>query len=82
MCEAVEDKRIEVLVSRTISVNKGICEFHAERGCVIQRRNFDAVVLCTGYRLDFPWLKLEGFRANPRAWFLHCFPDGVGHSLS
>jgi dimethylaniline monooxygenase (N-oxide forming) len=82
MCEAVEDKRIEVLVSRTISVNKGICEFHAERGCAIQRRNFDAVVLCTGYRPDFPWLKLEGFRANPRAWFLHCFPDGVGHSLS
>lgn len=86
MCEALEEGKIEVLVSPTISTNGRICEFQLARDGIvdIQQRSFDAVVLCTGYRLDFSWLKLgdREFRVNPRSWFLHCFPPGLGNSLA
>uniref|UniRef100_A0A6T8PNM8 Uncharacterized protein n=1 Tax=Hemiselmis andersenii TaxID=464988 RepID=A0A6T8PNM8_HEMAN len=37
-------------------------------------RDVDDAVACTGYRIDLSWLKgVEGFQANPRTWYKHCF---------
>ena len=48
--------------------------------------DFDVIVCCTGYQLDFNWLhienddsnlgKVEGVNTNinPRTWYKHCFP--------
>ncbi|CZR56845.1 uncharacterized protein PAC_06734 [Phialocephala subalpina] len=80
MCEALHEKKIEVQVCLTISARKQTCEFHMLDGTA-QQRDFDAVVLCTGYRTEFPWIQLENFNPNPRSWFLHCFPEDLGHCL-
>jgi dimethylaniline monooxygenase (N-oxide forming) len=80
MCEALHDQKIEVLVSPTISSRQQTCEFQMPDGTK-ESRDFDAVVLCTGFRTQFPWLKVEGLTPNPRTWFLHCFPEGLGHCL-
>ncbi len=91
MCEALQNGKIDVLVSPTLSVRDDgrTCEFQTlgfstdkARSDRHQAREFDAVVLCTGYRTEFPWLKVDpakyrGFRTdNARSWFLHCFPPG------
>jgi dimethylaniline monooxygenase (N-oxide forming) len=80
MCEALEEEKIDVLVCPTVSVRERICDFDMPDG-TIERRDFDAIVLCTGFHAEFPWLKLKDFVSNPRAWFLHCFPEGLGQSL-
>jgi dimethylaniline monooxygenase (N-oxide forming) len=80
LCEALHEKKIEVLVCPTISARKQTCEFQMPDGTK-QHREFDAVVLCTGFRTEFPWLRLDRFVPNPRAWFLHCFPPNLGHCL-
>jgi dimethylaniline monooxygenase (N-oxide forming) len=41
----------------------------------------DTVVLCTGYQTDFSWLEAPGLDWNPRSWFKHCFPPGLGDKL-
>lgn len=79
MCEALHQHKIEVLVSPTVRANGAVCEFILADGTVKQRV-FDAIVLCHGYRTEFPWLKVP-VSPNPRDWFLHCFPPGLGHSL-
>ena len=43
--------------------------------------DLDVVVLCTGYRTDFSWLDVPGLDWNPRTWFKHCFPAGLGDRL-
>lgn len=80
MCEALHERKVEVLVSPTISARERTCEFHMPDD-TRQKRDFDAVVLCTGFRTEFPWLELEEFNPNPRSWFLHCFPEDLGHCL-
>jgi dimethylaniline monooxygenase (N-oxide forming) len=80
MCEALHEKRIEVLVCPTISASEQICAFHMTDG-TRHRRDFDAIVLYTGYHIEFPWLKVKDFNPSPRDWFLHCFPEGSGHCL-
>jgi dimethylaniline monooxygenase (N-oxide forming) len=80
MCEALHEGKIEVVVCPTILTRGRTCEFHIPDGTK-QQRDFDAVVLCTGFRTQFPWLRLKEFIPNPRAWFLHCFPEGLGHCL-
>ena len=46
----------------------------------------DLIILCTGFSLDFDWIKIEGGRedieANPRSWFKHCFPPGLGDKVA
>ncbi|KAI3397988.1 hypothetical protein diail_9965 [Diaporthe ilicicola] len=79
VCEALHERKIEVLVSPTARARGTVCDFTLADGTVKQRV-FDAMVLCHGYRTEFPWLKVPVSR-NPRDWFLHCFPPGLGHNL-
>ena len=80
MYEALHEKKIEVLVSQNVLASDRTCEFQMRDGTT-ERREFDAIVLCNGYRMEFPWLQVEKFNSNPRSWFLHCFPEGLGHCL-
>ncbi|KAK3214778.1 hypothetical protein GRF29_19g1266003 [Pseudopithomyces chartarum] len=80
MCEAWEDGKIEVLVTPRVSAEGETVEFTMPDGSV-QRRDFDVVVLCTGYTTTYPWLKIKDFNTDPRSWYLHCFPEKLGHCL-
>jgi dimethylaniline monooxygenase (N-oxide forming) len=85
MCEAVGEGLVEVLVSPNMSSSGLVCKFQVvgpsnnKKG---PQREFDAVVLCNGYRTEYPWIKVDGLSSNPREWFLHTFPPGLGHCLS
>ncbi|KAI1334897.1 hypothetical protein F5Y15DRAFT_409363 [Xylariaceae sp. FL0016] len=79
MAEAVKGGGLEVIVSPYMSAKGATCTFDR-----LRKRDFDVVVLCTGYRLAFPWLQIPdayGFEPNPRSWYLHCFPRGLGDRL-
>ena len=83
MCEALHEKKIEVVVCPTLFAQGRLCEFQMSDGTTGQRR-FDAIVLCTGFRTAFPWIHLPehaSLSSNPRSWFLHCFPKKLGHCL-
>ncbi|KAK9414631.1 putative FAD/NAD(P)-binding domain-containing protein [Seiridium unicorne] len=80
MCEALQQGSIEVLVSPTISTSGRICEFRTNDHLKLHRE-FDVILLCSGFHAEFPWLKLKDFNADPRSWFLHCFPEGLGRCL-
>lgn len=83
MCEALHRGKIEVLVAASLSTTGRNITFQLEDG-TSQEREFDAMVLCNGFRTEFPWIHLSGkddLSANPRSWFLHCFPEGLGHCL-
>jgi len=47
---------------------------------------FDVVVACTGFGLDFDWISTSdattSLTTNPRTWFKHCFPPGMGEHLA
>ena len=47
---------------------------------------FDVIVACTGYDLDFNWISYSNpdhkLDVNPRTWFKHCFPAGMGEHLA
>lgn len=47
----------------------------------LRARDIDTVILCTGYRADLSWIEVEGLDSNPRTWFKHCFPAGLGDKL-
>jgi dimethylaniline monooxygenase (N-oxide forming) len=83
MCEALQAKKIEVLITPSVSTNGRKCTFEMADG-TRQDREFDAIVMCTGFRTEFPWIHLPGKEAlswKPRSWFLHCFPERFGHCL-
>lgn len=80
MCEAWGDGKIEVLITPDVSTKGKSVEFTMPDGH-LEKREFDVVVLCTGYSAQFPWLKVANFDANPRSWYLHCFPKDLGHCL-
>ena len=80
MCEAWEDDKIEVLVTPDVSARENTVAFNMPNGQV-QKRDFDVIVLCTGYTTTYPWLKLKDFNTDPRSWYLHCFPEGLGDCL-
>ncbi|KAF2735613.1 FAD/NAD(P)-binding domain-containing protein [Polyplosphaeria fusca] len=80
MCEAWESGIINVRTCPQISVRGRTVRFHTSAR-VTEPREFDAVVLCTGFRCEFPWLKVKNFDKNPRAWYLHCFPKDMGQCL-
>lgn len=79
MCEALHQRKIEVLVAPTVKARGTECDFTLADGTV-EQRVFDSIVLCHGYRTKFPWLQVP-VSTNPRDWFLHCFPPGLGHCL-
>lgn len=56
----------------------------ARRGAVgpVALDDVDVVVLCTGFRTDFSWIEVEGLDWNPRTWWKHCFPPGLGDALA
>ncbi|KAF2117896.1 hypothetical protein BDV96DRAFT_489322 [Lophiotrema nucula] len=80
MCEAWHNGRIEVLTCAKVSAHGHTVNFHTQTDN-IEQREFDVVLLCTGFRTTFPWLKLPAFDTNPRSWYLHCFPKDFGHCL-
>jgi len=80
MCEAWGEGKIEVLITPTVSAKGKEVQFRMPDGRV-ESREFDVVVLCTGYTTTYPWLKLDAFDANPRSWYLHSFPEHLGHCL-
>ena len=83
MYEALHKKRLDMIVAPSISSRGQTCEFHMKDGTT-RTKSFDAVVLCSGFNIEFPWIKLPGDTSlsyNPRSWFMHCFPPDVGHSL-
>ena len=80
MCEAFQERKMDIVTTPTISADGRTVEFQMPVGTV-QHREFDAIVLCTGFRSHFPWLKLESFDPNPGSWWLHCFPERLGGSL-
>lgn len=79
MCEALHQRKIEVLVAPRVEARGLVCDFTLAGGTV-KRRAFDTIILCHGYRTEFPWLKVP-VSTNPRDWFLHCFPGGLAHCL-
>jgi len=52
---------------------------------VLERR-FDVLVACTGFGLDFDWITTSDpaveLTTDPRTWFKHCFPPGMGEHLA
>ncbi|KAK9772278.1 putative FAD/NAD(P)-binding domain-containing protein [Seiridium cardinale] len=80
MCEALQQGSIEVLVGPTISTSGRICEFRTNDHSKLHRE-FDVILLCIGFNAEFPWLKLKNCNADPRSWFLHCFPEVLGRCL-
>lgn len=64
MCEALEQQKIEVVVSSPVTTLGTSCRFEV-RGGEGKERQFDAVVLCHRYRTAFPWLKVL-VSPNPR----------------
>ena len=48
--------------------------------------DFDVVVACTGFGLDFDWISTSDpdveLTKNPRTWFKHSFPPGMGDALA
>ena len=82
LCEAVGEGKVQVIVSPSMSSKQSTCDFRTAENTPIQQREFDAVVLCNGYLTEFPWLKVDNLSSNPRDWFLHTFPAGLGHTLS
>ncbi|KAK5173418.1 uncharacterized protein LTR77_002099 [Saxophila tyrrhenica] len=81
MCEAIHDGKLEALVSTKVSANGNTVTLQLANG-VQGHRQFDAIVLCTGFATSFPWLKVDDLDTNPRSWFLHCFPEGLGDRLA
>ena len=40
------------------------------------------MIVCTGFHLNFDWLQPPTpVQPNPRLWFKHCFPPGLGDKL-
>ncbi|KAI0862320.1 hypothetical protein F4860DRAFT_472959 [Xylaria cubensis] len=86
MCEAVSQGKLQVIVKSTMLASGTTCKFSNADGMKDSTilREFDAIVLCTGYQASFPWIQIPErykFEANPRTWFLHCFPRLLGDRL-
>lgn len=82
MFEAWHNKTLQVIEAPVMTGSGKTVTFTRANG-ETETREYDAVVLCTGYNARFPWLRVNGFEEpNPRDWFLHSFPPGLGHCLS
>jgi dimethylaniline monooxygenase (N-oxide forming) len=81
MCEALHDGQLEVLVAPEVSAARHTVQFLLDDGVLVDRQ-FDVIVNCTGFATAFPWLKVDNLEnMNPRKWWHHCFPPGLGEKL-
>ena len=85
------EDRLEFLVSPTATFHEASVTFPAVS--YHKRRTFappiavdvacGAVVFCTGYVTDVPFLAKDCCERDPRTWYKNCFPAGdLGHSLA
>lgn len=81
MCEAVHDSKIEVFVTPLVSAMRSKVRFRMPNNPRQVCAEFDARVNCTGFETAFPWLKIDNIDTNPRSWWLHFFPPGMGDKL-
>jgi dimethylaniline monooxygenase (N-oxide forming) len=81
MCEAIYDGDLKCIVCPTIKSEDLTVIFRTPDEQIL-RKEFDLVVLCTGYRPQFPWLNDGELAVNPRKWLLHCFPPEYGSKLA
>ena len=76
-CEFTKDGKTAVFKDVTF---KGNCPEQIREVFV---NDIDLVIVCTGYRLNFEWLNAGmNVDANPRKWYKHCFPPGLGDKLA
>jgi hypothetical protein len=83
MCEALDYKKIELLVSPKITAKGQTCQIEMSDGTIISRE-YDAVGFANGFHAEFQFLDFKGaydLNTDPRSWHLHCFPKGVGNTL-
>jgi dimethylaniline monooxygenase (N-oxide forming) len=80
MCESIHNGKVELLVTPNISAAGRRIQFIMPDSTV-EERDFDAVVLCTGFGTSFSWLKRDNLGNDPRSWWMHCFPPGLGDKL-
>ncbi|CAB9517108.1 monooxygenase [Seminavis robusta] len=87
---------LDIVVTPTVSCNGNVVSFHRPslygNGFEGQApdtldREFDVIVACTGYSLDFDWITTSDpgrrtLNPNPRSWFKHCFPPNFGQHLA
>lgn len=92
LCTEAARGRLQVIVAEQVAFAERRASFSAVRYAGNGDRldegpgeatidEVDVVVLCTGYQTDFAWLEVEGLDWNPRTWFKHCFPPGLGDAL-
>jgi dimethylaniline monooxygenase (N-oxide forming) len=81
MCEAIAEGNLDCVICPSIEVDNRTITFRVPDRR-IQCREFDLVLLCTGYGSQFSWLNNGEFEYNPRKWFLHCFPPSMGSKLA
>ena len=93
MAHAVACKGLDIIVSPKMEINGSTATFQDafyfgkdEEKTDEVDVEFDTVILCTGYKLDFEWIGIEGentiIEPNPRKWFKHCFPAGLGDHVA
>lgn len=77
IAEAVEEKRLDVIVSSSVHCEgKKIFFSGTDREVEV-----DAIVACTGYKLNFDFLKNVEIACDPRAWYKHCIPPKYRDTL-
>ena len=93
LTHAAATKGLDILVSPKMHINGSTAMF--ENAYYFRKKDeqfekididVDLIILCTGYGLDFDWIGVEGevhsIEPNPRKWFKHCFPPGLGHKVA
>ena len=83
MCEALHDRKIDLVIAKSVTAKGKTCEFYTADGT--HTKEFDTVVLCSGFQIDLSWIKLPShmlLSQDPRSWHLHCFPESLGSKLS
>ncbi|MEZ4451259.1 MAG: hypothetical protein R3B09_17400 [Nannocystaceae bacterium] len=85
LCTEAARGRVEVVIAREAAFDGHRARFTAildpEGRDAITIDDVDVAILCTGFRTDFSWLEAPGVEWNPRTWYKHCFPPGLGGSL-
>lgn len=79
MIEALHRKQIRLVISPSARATGKIIRFEGASE-ELDAAEFDMIVNCTGFQLTFPWLEAD-IESNPRSWYMHCFPPGLGDRL-
>jgi dimethylaniline monooxygenase (N-oxide forming) len=92
ICTEAARGNLKVVIAPTASFSGGDALFKGatflgDQPCLLDEpqdfelKDIDTVILCTGYRTECSWLKVDDMEWDPRLWFKHCFPPGLGHKL-